>query len=60
MRPDKVTALGVARTFQNIRLFGAMTALENVMVGGHCRMRAGLFGSILRTPRVRTEEKDGS
>jgi branched-chain amino acid transport system ATP-binding protein len=56
-RPDKITALGVARTFQNIRLFGAMTALENVMVGRHVRMRAGLIGSILRTPRVRREER---
>jgi branched-chain amino acid transport system ATP-binding protein len=56
-RPDEITKLGVARTFQNIRLFGAMTALENVMVGQHCRMRAGLFGSIVRTPRVRTEER---
>jgi branched-chain amino acid transport system ATP-binding protein len=57
LRPDKVTALGVARTFQNIRLFGAMTALENVMVGRHCRMRAGVLGSIVRSPRVRAEEK---
>src|SRR6202048_1266003 len=57
LRPDRVTALGVARTFQNIRLFGAMTALENVMVGGHSRMRAGVLGSIVRTPRVRAEEK---
>jgi branched-chain amino acid transport system ATP-binding protein len=57
VRPDKVTALGVARTFQNIRLFGAMTARENVMVGRHCRMQAGLFGSIVRSPRVRAEEK---
>jgi branched-chain amino acid transport system ATP-binding protein len=56
-RPDVITKLGVARTFQNIRLFGAMTALENVMVGRHCRMRAGLFGSILRTPWVRAEER---
>jgi branched-chain amino acid transport system ATP-binding protein len=56
-RPDKVTALGVARTFQNIRLFGAMSALENVMVGRHSRMRAGLIGSIVRTPRVRSEER---
>jgi branched-chain amino acid transport system ATP-binding protein len=56
-RPDKVTALGVARTFQNIRLFGAMTALENVMVGRHSRMRAGLIGSIVRTPWVRSEER---
>jgi branched-chain amino acid transport system ATP-binding protein len=56
-RPDKIMALGVARTFQNIRLFGTMTAVENVMVGQHSRMRAGLFGSILRTPGVRHEEK---
>jgi branched-chain amino acid transport system ATP-binding protein len=56
-RPDKIMALGMARTFQNIRLFGTMTAAENVMVGQHARMRAGLFGSILRTPGVRNEEK---
>ena len=56
-RPDVITRLGVARTFQNIRLFGAMTALENVMVGRHSRMRAGLFGSILRAPWVRREER---
>jgi len=58
MRPDKITALGVARTFQNIRLFATMSAVENVMVGQHARMRAGLFGSVLRTPRVRREEKE--
>jgi branched-chain amino acid transport system ATP-binding protein len=57
-RPDRIMALGVARTFQNIRLFGTMTALENVLVGQHSRMRAGLFGSILRLPRVRREEKE--
>ncbi len=56
-RPDVITKLGVARTFQNIRLFGAMTALENVIVGRHCRMRAGLFGSIVRAPWVRNEER---
>jgi branched-chain amino acid transport system ATP-binding protein len=56
-RADKITNLGVARTFQNIRLFGAMTALENVMVGRHARMRTGLIGSIFRPPRVRTEER---
>ena len=56
-RPDKIMALGVARTFQNIRLFGTMTAVENVMVGQHARMHAGLFGSIIRTPKVRKEEK---
>ncbi len=57
-RPDQITARGVARTFQNIRLFGTMSAVENVMVGQHARMRAGLFGSILRTPRVRREERE--
>ncbi len=56
-RPDMITGYGVARTFQNIRLFGAMSALENVMIGRHPRMRAGLFGSIFRTPRVRREEQ---
>jgi branched-chain amino acid transport system ATP-binding protein len=58
LRPDKITGLGVARTFQNIRLFGAMTALENVMIGRHARMRAGLLGSILRPPRIRQEERE--
>ncbi len=50
-------AMGIARTFQNIRLFPTMSALENVMIGQHARMRAGLFGSILRPPRVRREER---
>jgi branched-chain amino acid transport system ATP-binding protein len=57
-RPDKITALGVARTFQNIRLFATMTAVENVMVGQHARMKAGVFGSILRMPGVRREERE--
>ena len=56
-RPDLIMKDGVARTFQNIRLFGTMTALENVMVGQNSRMRAGLFGSILRMPWVRKEER---
>ena len=56
-RPDQITALGVARTFQNIRLFGTMSATENVMVGEHARMKAGLFGSILRPPWVKKEEE---
>jgi branched-chain amino acid transport system ATP-binding protein len=55
-RPDEITAMGVARTFQNIRLFGTMSAVENVMVGQHARMKAGLFGSIFRPPWVRSEE----
>jgi branched-chain amino acid transport system ATP-binding protein len=57
-RADVITGYGVARTFQNIRLFGAMTAVENVMIGHHARMRAGLFGSIVRPPRVRREERE--
>jgi branched-chain amino acid transport system ATP-binding protein len=57
-RPDVITGYGVARTFQNIRLFGAMTAVENVMIGHHARMRAGLFGSIFRPPWVRREERE--
>jgi branched-chain amino acid transport system ATP-binding protein len=57
-RPDIITGLGVARTFQNIRLFGAMTAVENVMIGRHSRMRAGLLGSIVRPPGVRREERE--
>ncbi|MGI8714258.1 MAG: ABC transporter ATP-binding protein [Solirubrobacteraceae bacterium] len=58
VRPDRITGFGVARTFQNIRLFGAMTALENVMIGRHARMRGGLVGSILRPPWIRKEERD--
>jgi branched-chain amino acid transport system ATP-binding protein len=56
-RPDRITSLGVARTFQNIRLFATMSAVENVMVGQHSRMRAGLFGSIFRPPWVIKEER---
>jgi branched-chain amino acid transport system ATP-binding protein len=56
-RPDRIMKDGMARTFQNIRLFGTMSAVENVMVGQHSRMGAGLFGSILRLPRVGREER---
>jgi len=54
-RPDVIMKLGMARTFQNIRLFGTMSAVENVMVGQNARMKGGLFGSIFRFP-VRKEE----
>ena len=57
-RPDVITKLGIARTFQNIRLFGAMTAVENVIVGRHSRMRTGVFGAIFRPPWVRREERE--
>jgi branched-chain amino acid transport system ATP-binding protein len=56
-RPDIITSLGVARTFQNIRLFRAMTAVENVVVGRHAQMSAGVWGSIFRPPGVRREER---
>ncbi len=56
--PHAITELGVGRTFQNIRLFQHMTALENVLVGMHSRLRGGIVGSILRTPRVRREERE--
>ncbi|WP_077035768.1 ABC transporter ATP-binding protein, partial [Pelomonas sp. KK5] len=52
----QVARAGIARTFQNIRLFGEMTALENVMVGRHVRTRSGLLGAVLRTPGFRAEE----
>jgi branched-chain amino acid transport system ATP-binding protein len=54
--PHKVTVLGMARTFQNIRLFHNMTALENVMVAMHSRIKGGVWASIVRTPRLRREE----
>jgi len=56
LKPYAVAQRGVARTFQNIRLFANMTALENVMVGRHARSRAGVFGAILRTRATRDEE----
>src|SRR3954463_3931260 len=59
MRPDRIVERGMARTFQNIRLFGTMTALENVMVAEHSRTKAGVFRSILRTRGQRREEKQG-
>jgi len=58
MRPDQVTTKGMARTFQNIRLFGEMTVLENVMVGGHCRARAGVVGAVFRPKAVVREEEE--
>ncbi|HUH21433.1 MAG TPA: ABC transporter ATP-binding protein [Gaiellaceae bacterium] len=56
--PHAITKLGVGRTFQNIRLFPQMTALENVLVGMHSRLKGGIVGSVLRTPRVRREERE--
>ena len=56
--PHQITKLGVGRTFQNIRLFEYMTALENVLVGMHHRLKGGILGSIFGLPRVRREEKE--
>jgi branched-chain amino acid transport system ATP-binding protein len=56
-RPDQILAEGMARTFQNIRLFPTMSAVENVLIGRHARLRATLTGSILRPPRVMREER---
>ena len=55
--PHAVARAGIARTFQNIRLFGNMTALENVMVGRHVRTRAGVLAAVLRTRSARAEER---
>jgi branched-chain amino acid transport system ATP-binding protein len=56
LRPDQVTSLGIARTFQNIRLFANMTVIENVLVGMHSRMKTGALGAMLRTRSVMREE----
>ena len=56
LAPHQVAARGIARTFQNIRLFSNLSALENVMIGRHVRTRAGVFGAILRDPGTRAEE----
>lgn len=57
-KPDKLTSLGIARTFQNIRLFNNMTVLENVLVGRHSRLKTGLVGTLLRPPGVKQEERE--
>ncbi|WP_461210118.1 ABC transporter ATP-binding protein [Desulfocurvus sp. DL9XJH121] len=57
LRPHLVLKAGIARTFQNIRLFTAMTALENVMVAQHCRSMKGVVGAILRSPSQQAEER---
>jgi branched-chain amino acid transport system ATP-binding protein len=54
--PDRIAKLGIARTFQNIRLFANLSALENVMIGRHVRTRAGVVGAILRDAHTRAEE----
>lgn len=58
LKPHQVTELGIARTFQNVRLFREMTVLENVMSGQHSRTRAGVIDAILRLPSQRREEAE--
>jgi branched-chain amino acid transport system ATP-binding protein len=58
--PHAITEAGIGRTFQNIRLFPQMTALENVLVGMHARLRGGILGAIFGTPRVRREEREAA
>jgi branched-chain amino acid transport system ATP-binding protein len=58
LKPDQIARAGIARTFQNIRLFANLSALENVMIGRHARMRAGVLGAVLRDPRTRQEESE--
>lgn len=57
-RPHEITELGIARTFQNVRLFPNMTVLENVMVAQHSRTKTGILGSLLNTPGFRKEEAE--
>jgi branched-chain amino acid transport system ATP-binding protein len=58
LRPDQIARIGIARTYQNIRLFSSMSALENVLVGMHSHLRTGLFDVLLRTPRFWAEERE--
>ncbi len=58
--PHQIVAAGVVRTFQNIRLFKAMTVLENVLAGRHCRTRVGVVGALLRTAAQRREERESA
>ena len=56
--PDRIVKLGISRTYQNIRLFPNLTARENIMVGIHCHLKAGLFGIVLGLPSTQQEEKE--
>lgn len=58
LKPNRITEKGMARTFQNIRLFSNMTVLENVMIGRHCRSRVGILGAVFRNSATRAEEQE--
>lgn len=57
-KPEKVTALGIARTFQNIRLFDNLTVRDNVKIGRHCRFKSNVFGAVVKPPSQRREEEE--
>jgi branched-chain amino acid transport system ATP-binding protein len=58
LRPDQIAALGIARTFQNIRLFGNMTVTENILVGMHSRLRQSMLGALVRSASFKSEEEE--
>ena len=58
LRPDQITKLGIARTFQNIRLFKNLTVLDNMLVAGHLHVKSGLFATVLQFPKARREERE--
>lgn len=58
LNPDKITAAGISRTFQNIRLFGRMTVLDNILVGMHCRIGTGLWGILAQSKGFHRQERD--
>jgi branched-chain amino acid transport system ATP-binding protein len=58
IRPDQITKLGIARTFQNIRLFKDLSVLDNVLIANHLHIKSGVFGSVFKMPRYRREEKE--
>ncbi len=60
LSPDRITQLGIARTYQNIRLFANMTALENVLVGMHAHLKSTWIGAILRSPATQREEEEAT
>jgi len=60
LMPDQIVRLGIARTYQNIRLFPILTAMENVLVGLHCHLRANYFGIVAGLPSTRKEEKEAT
>src|ERR671923_937037 len=58
LSPDQIVKLGIARTYQNIRLFANLTALENILVGQHIHLKSGLLGAVLRLPSTQREEAE--